>query len=155
MQIVLTIAGQNSRAALWVALGTVVAASAGRAYVAEGAAGLLVIDMSAPEAAAVVGSVDTPGYAGGIAVSGDHAYVGDGEAGLQVVDISVPDAPAIVGSVDTPGPAGGDGPMGWLHPSPAVPGNLMNSAGTAIHPAQAAQARALRAVSARQNPGGC
>jgi len=45
--------------------------------------------------------------------------------------------------------------MGWLHPSPAVPGNLMNSAGTAIHPVQAAQARWLRAESARQNPGGC
>ena len=45
--------------------------------------------------------------------------------------------------------------MGWLHPSPAVPGNLMNSAGTAIHPTQVGQARALRAVSARQNPGGC
>jgi hypothetical protein len=45
--------------------------------------------------------------------------------------------------------------MGWLHPSPPVAGNLMNSAGTAIHPAQAAQARWLRAESARLNPGGC
>jgi hypothetical protein len=44
--------------------------------------------------------------------------------------------------------------MGWLHPSPPVPGNLMSNS-TAIHPVQAAQARALRAVSARQNPGGC
>ena len=45
--------------------------------------------------------------------------------------------------------------MGWLHPSPPVPGNLMNSAGPTIHPVQAAQARALRAESARLNPGGC
>ena len=44
--------------------------------------------------------------------------------------------------------------MGWLHPKPAVPGNLMSN-GTTIHPAQAAQARWLRAVSARLNPGGC
>ena len=44
--------------------------------------------------------------------------------------------------------------MGWLHPSPAIPGNLMSNS-TTIHPVQAAQARALRAVSARQNPGGC
>jgi len=44
--------------------------------------------------------------------------------------------------------------MGWLHPSPPVAGNLMSNS-TAIHPVQAAQARALRAVSARQNPGGC
>ena len=44
--------------------------------------------------------------------------------------------------------------MGWLHPKPAVPGNLMSN-GTTIHPTQAGQARALRAVSARLNPGGC
>ena len=45
--------------------------------------------------------------------------------------------------------------MGWLHPYPAVPGNLMNSAGTAIHPAQAGQARVLRAAPARLNAPGC
>ena len=44
--------------------------------------------------------------------------------------------------------------MGWLHPKPAVPGNLMSNS-TAIHPVQAAQARALRAESARQNAPGC
>ena len=44
--------------------------------------------------------------------------------------------------------------MGWLHPAPPVAGNLMSNS-TAIHPVQAAQARALRAVSARLNPGGC
>lgn len=45
--------------------------------------------------------------------------------------------------------------MGWLHPSPAIPGNLMNSAGTMIHPVQAGQARWLRAESARLNAPGC
>lgn len=44
--------------------------------------------------------------------------------------------------------------MGWLHPSPPVAGNLMSNS-TAIHPVQAAQARWLRAESARLNPGGC
>ena len=44
--------------------------------------------------------------------------------------------------------------MGWLHPAPPVAGNLMSNS-TAIHPTQAAQARWLRAESARQNPGGC
>ena len=44
--------------------------------------------------------------------------------------------------------------MGWLHPSPAVPGNLMSNS-TAIHPVQAAQARWLRAESARLNAPGC
>ena len=32
---------------------------------------------------------------------------------------------------------------------------MYHSAGPTIHPTQAAQARALRAVSARLNPGGC
>lgn len=44
--------------------------------------------------------------------------------------------------------------MGWLHPSPPVPGNLMSNSST-IHPVQAGQARWLRAESARLNPGGC
>ena len=45
--------------------------------------------------------------------------------------------------------------MGWLHPDPPVAGNLMNSAGTMIHPVQAGQARWLRAESARLNAPGC
>jgi len=36
----------------------------------------------------LVGSVDTPGAALGVAVAGTHAYVADGGSGLQVVDIS-------------------------------------------------------------------
>ena len=44
--------------------------------------------------------------------------------------------------------------MGWLHPDPPVAGNLMSN-GTTIHPTQAAQARWLRAESARLNPPGC
>jgi hypothetical protein len=55
--------------------------------------------------APVVGSVDTPDYASGVAVAGAYAYVADVESGLQVIDISVPESPAIVGAVDTPGEA--------------------------------------------------
>ena len=62
----------------------------------------------------LVGSVDTPGSAGGVAVAGTHAYVADGPSGLQVVDISNPASPAIVGSVDTPGRAIGVAVLG--HP---------------------------------------
>ena len=49
-----------------------------------------------------VGSVDTPGYAYGVAVSGTHAYVANDYFGLQVIDITNPTSPQIVGSVDTP-----------------------------------------------------
>ncbi|MDY6955170.1 MAG: hypothetical protein SWE60_27010, partial [Thermodesulfobacteriota bacterium] len=56
---------------------------------------------------AIIGSVDTPGTAGGVAVIGEKAYVADGLWGLQVVDVSDPRDPTIIGSVDTPGTAGG------------------------------------------------
>jgi hypothetical protein len=49
----------------------------------------------------VVGSVDTPGDALGVAVSGNHAYVADNASGLQVIDITNPAHPQIVGSVGT------------------------------------------------------
>ena len=53
----------------------------------------------------VVGGVDTPHSAHGVAMSGSIAYVADLSAGLQVVDVADPASPTIVGSVDTPGQA--------------------------------------------------
>jgi hypothetical protein len=50
---------------------------------------------------AILGSVDTPGYARGVTVVGSTAYVADG-SGLQVIDISNPENPQIIGAVDTP-----------------------------------------------------
>ena len=55
----------------------------------------------------VIGSVDTPDSACGVAVSGNAAYVADSYSGLQVIDISDPRNPAIIGSVDTPDSACG------------------------------------------------
>ena len=54
---------------------------------------------------AVIGSVDTPGYARWVMVSGSYAYVADDYTGLQVIDVSNPKNPEIAGSVDTPGNA--------------------------------------------------
>ena len=82
-----------------------VAVAGSHAYVADGEAGLQVVDISDPASPRIVGSVDTPGEAPAVAVAGTHAYVADGEAGLQVMDISDPALPRIVGSVDTPGSA--------------------------------------------------
>jgi hypothetical protein len=56
---------------------------------------------------AVLGSVDTPGYAFSIAVVDHRAYVADGDNGLHVIDISNPASPQVIGSVDTPGDAYG------------------------------------------------
>ncbi len=49
----------------------------------------------------ILGSVDTPGVAFGVAVSGAVAYVADGVS-LLVIDVSDPGSPVILGSVDTP-----------------------------------------------------
>ena len=84
-----------------------VAVAGNHTYVADGASGLQVVDITNPASPTIVGSVDTPGYAFGVAVVGNHAYVADYYSGLQVVDISNPASPAIVGSVDTPGEAQG------------------------------------------------
>ncbi len=50
----------------------------------------------------ILGSVDTPVSASGVAVSGAVAYVADAGSGLQVIDVSDPASPVILGSVDTP-----------------------------------------------------
>lgn len=85
-------------------------AVAGRyAYLACGPSGVKVVDFWYPAAAHIVGTVDTPGFADGIAVSENLVFVADGfESGLHVVDVSNPSAPTIAassGSVDAWGVA--------------------------------------------------
>jgi hypothetical protein len=66
-----------------------------------------VIDITTPGSPQILGGVDTPGSAYGVAISGTHAYVADGGFGLQVIDVTDPADPQIVGSVNTPGNAYG------------------------------------------------
>ena len=75
------------------------------AYVAAGATGLQVVDVSDPNTPTVVSSKDTPGNANDVVVVGDLAYVADGASGLQILDISDPLNPTILKAVDTPGVA--------------------------------------------------
>ncbi len=77
----------------------------GYAYIADGEAGLVIIDVSNPASPSRIGSVDTDGFAGGVDVSGSYAYIGDGTNGLVVVDVSIPSAPLITGSYNTTGTA--------------------------------------------------
>jgi len=70
------------------------------AYVAAGSAGLQIVDVSTPTAPVVIGVVDTPGTASGVAVASGRAYVADGTA-VQVIDVSAPNAPFLVGSLAT------------------------------------------------------
>ncbi len=79
----------------------------GLAYVADGAAGLQVIDVSSPSAPAHLGSYDTSGAAYGVQLVGNVAYVADYGLGLQAIDVSNPAAPVRVGGYDTGGLASG------------------------------------------------
>jgi uncharacterized protein YijF (DUF1287 family) len=53
----------------------------------------------------LVGYIDTPGLAQGVAIAGGYAYIADGDSGLRVVDVSTPSHPTEVGFYDTPGSA--------------------------------------------------
>ena len=74
---------------------------------ADGSAGLQVIDVSNPANPLRVGGYDTSGNAYGVAVSGNIAYVADWDAGLQVIDVSNPANPVRLGGYDTSGDAYG------------------------------------------------
>jgi hypothetical protein len=74
-------------------------------YVADGAGGLAVVDVSNPASPSVVGQVDTGGAAQSVVVEGTTAFVGAGSAGLVVVDVSTPTDPRVIATADTPGSA--------------------------------------------------
>jgi hypothetical protein len=67
-----------------------VAVAGDRAFVADGLAGLRILDVSDPANIVHLGSYDTPGFARQVKLSGALAYVADSEAGLQILDVSNP-----------------------------------------------------------------
>ena len=71
------------------------------AYVADGRAGLVIIDVNDSQNPKISSVYDTPGYANDIFVSGNYAYIADAEAGLQVIDISNPENPIYYGELET------------------------------------------------------
>ncbi|MDH4210162.1 MAG: hypothetical protein OEV79_01775 [candidate division WOR-3 bacterium] len=71
-----------------------------QAYVADGRAGLIIIDIADPAHPVIVGEFDTRDYANEVCVSGDKAYVADGDGGLFVIDVSNPEDPVLYGSLD-------------------------------------------------------
>ena len=73
-----------------------------RAYLADGDAGLRIIDTADPAAPVLVGTFDPPGAVWGVQVVGNLAYLANAAAGLQVVDVSNPGAPVLVGTNGTP-----------------------------------------------------
>ncbi|MGA1865187.1 MAG: LVIVD repeat-containing protein, partial [bacterium] len=69
-------------------------------YVADGFAGLDIIDISDPYEPQYAGRVDTPGKAQGIYIEGDYAYVADGPDGFVIIDISNPTDPFYVSGLN-------------------------------------------------------
>jgi hypothetical protein len=59
-------------------------------YVADGEAGVQVIDVSNPAAPVRVGGYDTNGWASAVAVMGDHVCVADSDWGLAIVRFTPP-----------------------------------------------------------------
>jgi hypothetical protein len=75
-----------------------IALSGDLACLAAGNAGLVLVDISDPSALAILGRLDTRGYAEGIAVSGSTIFLADGPYGLRVVDATDPGNPHEIGS---------------------------------------------------------
>jgi hypothetical protein len=78
------------------------------AYVAAGARGLHIVDVSDPAVPVALGALDTPGIrAAALEVMGDLAYVADDHFGLRIIDVSDPAIPVELAALETPGSAQG------------------------------------------------
>jgi hypothetical protein len=75
------------------------------AFLADGDAGLKVLDISHLPQVTVLGTLDTPGTALDVAYDGRYAYLADGEGGLRMIDVSDPSNPVEVDAFDTAGRA--------------------------------------------------
>lgn len=75
------------------------------AYIAAGASGLQIVDVSDRTNPAIVASLALTGNSNDVKLLGGLAYVAGGSAGLQVIDVSSPLAPVLRGSFVTPGNA--------------------------------------------------
>ena len=82
-----------------------VAISGTVAYVADGASGLMILNVTNPASPTLLGSYNTPGSAWSVAVSGTRAYVADGATGLVILNVTNPASPTLLGSYNTPGDA--------------------------------------------------
>lgn len=73
------------------------------AYVAAGAAGLQIVDVTQRSEPVIVGALALDGTAVDVKIDGTRAYVAVGEAGLAVVDVADQQAPVLLEVYDTAG----------------------------------------------------
>lgn len=77
------------------------------AYVADGEAGLHMLDVANPAAPSELGVYTTPDDAWDVYVADGLAYIAGGDSGLLVVNVTNPAQPVAVGAFDTPNTAWG------------------------------------------------
>jgi hypothetical protein len=83
-----------------------VAVSGDFAYIAAGAAGFQIVDLSHSRTnPQIVSSLSIPGNADGVALAGNRAYLSMGFQGLAAVDITNASTPQLLGSLNIPGVA--------------------------------------------------
>ena len=75
------------------------------AFIADGAAGLRVVDVNDPDAPVHVANYAPTGFVYGVCIQTNLLYLALGTNGLEIVNISEPTAPVRVGGCDTPGKA--------------------------------------------------
>lgn len=77
------------------------------AYLADGSAGLHIVDIQNPASPTLVGTYDTLGTAEDVAIGPHNAYVADGANGVVVVNIDTPSNPFVVTTIPVTGTAHG------------------------------------------------
>ncbi len=75
------------------------------AYIADGSAGVKIIDISNPLNLKITTSLDVGGDVNSVEVEGDYAYITLGNNGVKIINISDPSKVKVVGSIDTNGTA--------------------------------------------------
>lgn len=75
------------------------------AYLACGAGGVQIVDISDPRALFTRGRMPATGGASGIVEEDGLVYLANGGGGLEIIDVADPDAPMSVGTLETPGTA--------------------------------------------------
>jgi hypothetical protein len=78
-----------------------VAVNGNYAYVAAGAAGLQIVNVSNRSNPVIAGSLTLPGNSNDIRIVGNVAYIAGGTAGLQAVDVTNPASPRLLGTLAT------------------------------------------------------
>ena len=86
-------------------IGRSIAVTDSRAYIADGAQGVWILDVSSPTAPVLRGSYSFPESTRtrAVAAAGSFVYVAGGVSGLWILDVGDPVAPMLVTSFSTPG----------------------------------------------------